>query len=75
MSEPSNQCPVCSTQISRDRLMCRMHWNLVPTPEQKEVNRTWRLYSQAKGATQTLARRKDYLQARDAAIDSAKGLQ
>ncbi|MGE0674418.1 MAG: hypothetical protein AB7O64_15320 [Methylibium sp.] len=70
MSQPTNPCPICCAPVARDRLMCRSHWHLVPTPEQKEVNRTWRLYSQAKGAAQTLARRKDYLKARQAAIDS-----
>ena len=67
-------CAVCPRAISNGLLMCASHWRLVPHEQQQAVNRTWRYFNGAPGPRAALAARRDYLAARDAAIDSVAAL-
>lgn len=60
--------PGCSTRISRQRLMCFAHWQMVPGDLQRDVYRTFRAMTRADCARLMLAARRPYLQAVDAAV-------
>lgn len=42
-------CPIktCPEAVTSDRLMCLLHWRMVPKPTQSKVRRIWRAYTTA----------------------------
>lgn len=52
--------------------MCARCWHLVPTPVQREVNRTWREFNVPRKPTEKLQRLRQYRCARDAAVAAAQ---
>ena len=41
---PTHRCPIgdCPAQVPRERLLCPMHWRLVPPRLKRELRATWR---------------------------------
>lgn len=66
----THRCAVCTRAISASLLMCATHWRLVPHEHQRAVNATWRVFRDAPGPRAALSARRDYLAARDAAVDA-----
>lgn len=74
-NEPKGgSCPCChSGQRHAGHLLCASCWGLVPSFQQQAVTATWRRWKHAGGGDAALInkRRKEYLQARDAALATA----
>ena len=73
LKAPRHPCAVCHRPIAHGYLMCLPHWRLVPTEEQRQVNRTWAVSKRTHGRSgYAAAVHSEYLQARDRAIQSAR---
>jgi hypothetical protein len=71
MVDPVHTCAVCPRAIQRGLLMCARHWRMVPAAIQADVYRTYKAWGKAPLAG-SLALRREYLKARQAAIDAVK---
>lgn len=67
----------CAKALAYHILMCRPHWRMVPKPMQRDVTATWRKASRLSGEVLSNPARveavKDYLAARQAAVDLVNG--
>ena len=72
----TNRCAVCKAPVRDEFLMCAKHWRLVPRAQQQTVYRTWGRLQRLRGVGAALATSvlNDYRAARQAAIESAKGV-
>jgi len=41
------KCPCCGVRISRGKLMCMVHWMMVPKDVRRAVNRSWQAFRQS----------------------------
>ena len=62
-------CPVdgCNVTPRPGQLMCLAHWRMVPTTEQRAVNRTWAAY----GRHRDMETLNEYRAAKDKAVAAA----
>ncbi len=67
----------CTKPLPVHILMCRPHWRMVPKPMQRDVTGSWRLASrvtaQEPGDPDRVRKVRDYLVARQAAVDLVNG--
>ncbi|MGA0610534.1 hypothetical protein [Caldimonas sp. KR1-144] len=69
----THACAVCEQQIPQQMLMCGPHWRLVPPQQQLTVYRLWNQLHRAPTRSKAYERIwAEYLQARDAAIESVR---
>lgn len=61
----------CQHLVRRGHLMCNDHWRMVPAPAQRAVWAAWR----AQRAVNSVATLRDYLDAKQAAIDAVAAKQ
>ncbi len=79
MTRDHHHCAVydCTVQLPYHILMCRPHWRMVPKPMQRDVTGSWRLASrvsdQTPGDPDRVRTVRDYLAARQAAVDLVNG--
>lgn len=69
----THACAVCERQVPAGKLMCLMHWKLVPHEQQRAVYRGWARYQHSSGGMGSrLQALRLYNAARDAAVASAQ---
>ncbi len=63
-----SKCPICSTAIRPEKLMCLAHWNLVSSAHKSTVNKAFKEYDDCKNLQNVIALRN----AQEAAIAEVK---